>query len=173
MDCSPPGSSVHGDPLGKNAAVGYHFLLQRIFLTHGSNSGLLHCKWILYHRATWETHWKTLPCDYPGNPHGVPKPDASLILQNKRRQSHSLLAASCAALLGSPPGSEGHPGLCRAFGCGPSPSAVPALLPFLSLPLLKTLPTARLSLSYSSRQTPTLMSVSCHHQLLPLNCATF
>ena len=56
MDCSPPGSSVHGDPLGKNAAVGYHFLLQRIFLTHGSNSGLLHCKWILYHRATWETH---------------------------------------------------------------------------------------------------------------------
>lgn len=35
----------------------------------------------------------------------------------------------------------GHPSLCRAFGCGPSPRAVPSLLPFLSPPLLKTLPT--------------------------------
>ena len=28
MDCSLPGSSVHGDSLGKNAGVGCHFLLQ-------------------------------------------------------------------------------------------------------------------------------------------------
>ena len=28
MDCSPPGSSVHGDSLGKNTAVGCHTLLQ-------------------------------------------------------------------------------------------------------------------------------------------------
>ena len=27
-DCSPPGSSVHGDSPGKNAGVGCHFLLQ-------------------------------------------------------------------------------------------------------------------------------------------------
>ena len=26
VDCSPPGSSVHGIPTGKNAGVGYHFL---------------------------------------------------------------------------------------------------------------------------------------------------
>ena len=28
MDCSPPGSSVHGDSPGKNTEVGCHFLLQ-------------------------------------------------------------------------------------------------------------------------------------------------
>ena len=31
LDCSPPGSSVHGDSPGKNTGVGYHALLQRIF----------------------------------------------------------------------------------------------------------------------------------------------
>ena len=49
MDCSPPGSSVHGILLGKNTGVGCHFLLQGIFLTQGSNPGLLHCRQILYH----------------------------------------------------------------------------------------------------------------------------
>ena len=34
---------------GKNTRVGCHFLLQGIFLTQGSNRGLLHCTWILYH----------------------------------------------------------------------------------------------------------------------------
>ena len=34
---------------GKNTGVGCHFLLQGIFLTQGSNPGLLHCRWILYH----------------------------------------------------------------------------------------------------------------------------
>ena len=33
---------------GKNTAVGSHFLLQGIFLTQGSNPGLLQCRWILY-----------------------------------------------------------------------------------------------------------------------------
>ena len=33
MDCSPPGSSVHGDSPGKNTGVGSHSLLQGIFLT--------------------------------------------------------------------------------------------------------------------------------------------
>ena len=33
MDCSPPGSSVHGDSLGKNTGVGCQALLQGIFLT--------------------------------------------------------------------------------------------------------------------------------------------
>ena len=34
---------------GKNTGVGCHFLLQRIFLTQGSNPDLLHCRQILYH----------------------------------------------------------------------------------------------------------------------------
>ena len=37
MDCCPSGSSVHGDSPGKNIQVGCPFLLQRIFLTQGSN----------------------------------------------------------------------------------------------------------------------------------------
>ena len=47
LDCSPPGSSVHRI-LGKNTGVGSHALLQGIFLTQGSNPGLLHCRRILY-----------------------------------------------------------------------------------------------------------------------------
>ena len=43
MDCSPPGSSVHGDSPGKNTGVGCHALLQGIFPTQGSNPGLLYC----------------------------------------------------------------------------------------------------------------------------------
>ena len=49
MDCSPPGSSVHGDNPVKNTGVGCHSLLQGIFPTQGSNPGLLYCKQILYH----------------------------------------------------------------------------------------------------------------------------
>ena len=49
MDCSLPGSSVRGDSPGKNTGVRCHALLQGIFPTQGSNPGLLHCKWILYH----------------------------------------------------------------------------------------------------------------------------
>ena len=48
MDCSPPGSSVHGDSPGKNTGMGCHALLQGIFPTQGSNPGLPHCRWILY-----------------------------------------------------------------------------------------------------------------------------
>ena len=49
MDCSPPGSSVHGDAPGKNTGVGFHALLQGILPTQGSNTGLLHRRQILYH----------------------------------------------------------------------------------------------------------------------------
>ena len=48
MDCSSPGSSVHGDSLGKNTGVGCHVLLQGIFPIQGSNPGLPHCRWSLY-----------------------------------------------------------------------------------------------------------------------------
>ena len=48
MECSPSGSSVHGDSPGKNSGVGCHFLLQGIFLTQGLNPGLLHCRQTLY-----------------------------------------------------------------------------------------------------------------------------
>ena len=49
MDCTVPGSSVHGIFQAKNTAVGCYFLLQEIFPTQGSNPGLPHCGQMLYH----------------------------------------------------------------------------------------------------------------------------
>ena len=49
MDCSPPGSSVHGDSPDKNIGVDCHALLQGTFPTWGRNPGFPHCRWILYH----------------------------------------------------------------------------------------------------------------------------
>ena len=48
MDCSPPGSSVHGDSPGENTGVGCYAFLQGIFPTQGLNPRLLLCRWILY-----------------------------------------------------------------------------------------------------------------------------
>ena len=59
MDCSLPGSSVHGDSPGKNTGVVCHALLQGIFLTQGLNLPLL-CL----------LHWQvdSLPMRHLGNP---------------------------------------------------------------------------------------------------------
>ena len=48
MDCSPPGSSVHGDSPSRNTGVGSHAFLQGILPTQGSNPGLPDCRQILY-----------------------------------------------------------------------------------------------------------------------------
>ena len=58
MDCSPPGSSVHGNSPGKNTREGCHALLQGIFPTQGSNPGLLHCRQFLYRLSTYLAHGK-------------------------------------------------------------------------------------------------------------------
>ena len=44
----PARSPCPWNPPGKNTGVGCHFLLQGMFLTQGSNPGLLHCRQILY-----------------------------------------------------------------------------------------------------------------------------
>ena len=52
MDCNSPGSSVHGVLQARIlewVAILSHSFLQGIFLTKGSNPGLLHCRKILYH----------------------------------------------------------------------------------------------------------------------------
>ena len=41
IDCSPPGSSLHGHSPGENTGVNCHALLQGIFLTQGLNPCLL------------------------------------------------------------------------------------------------------------------------------------
>ena len=58
MDSCLPGSSVHGDSLGKNTGVGNLSLLQGIFVTQELNQGLLHCRRILYqwsYQGSWHT----------------------------------------------------------------------------------------------------------------------
>ena len=90
MDCSPPGSSVHGDSSGKNTGVGCHALLQGIFPTQGLNPGVPHCTWILYplshqgspltpyqsnftltfHFHALEKKWQPTPVFLPGESQG-------------------------------------------------------------------------------------------------------
>ena len=56
MDCSPPGSSLHGI-IQSRILVGFQDLLQGILLNQESNLcllHLLHCRQILYHQATKE-----------------------------------------------------------------------------------------------------------------------
>ena len=55
MDCSRPGSSVHGDSPGKNTIVGCHALLQGIIPTQELSPGLPHCSQILYHLNNQES----------------------------------------------------------------------------------------------------------------------
>ena len=57
MNCSPPGSSVPADSLGKNTGVGCHYFLQGIFFTQG-----------LSLRSLCLLHWQagSLPLVPPG-----------------------------------------------------------------------------------------------------------
>ena len=59
MGYSPPGSSVHGKPPGKNTGVDCHALLQEIFTNHGLNPHLL----CFLHRQLG-----SLPLTPPGKP---------------------------------------------------------------------------------------------------------
>ena len=56
---------------GKSTGMGCYFLLQRIFLTQGSNPGLLHCRQMLYplsHRDPISIHgWGISPGEGNGN----------------------------------------------------------------------------------------------------------
>ena len=60
MNCSLPVSSVHGDSPGENTGVGCYALLQGIFPTQRSNSGLPHmgCE-VKQHLFFFKQHFKT------------------------------------------------------------------------------------------------------------------
>ena len=73
MDCSPPGSSVHGDSPGKNTGVGYHALLRGIFLAQETNWGLLADRFF----TSWATReaprrWCQISWIVPGMGRGSP-----------------------------------------------------------------------------------------------------
>ena len=54
MDCSQPGSSVHRIFQARILEWVVISYSRGIFLTQGLSACLLHCRRILYHRATWE-----------------------------------------------------------------------------------------------------------------------
>ena len=61
----PTGLLCPWDSPSKNTRMGCHVLLQGIFLTQGSNLGLLHCRQILYylnHRFKCQTPMPSAPC---------------------------------------------------------------------------------------------------------------
>ena len=63
------------DSPGKNTGVGSFSLLQEIFPTQGSNTGLPHCRWILYQLNPKGSprilEWVNYPSSHPGD---LPKP---------------------------------------------------------------------------------------------------
>ena len=72
MDCSPPGSSVHGDSPGKNTGVGCHALLQGNLPDTGIEPTSLMSPVLtggfFTTRGTWEAPWfftalKIVPCE--------------------------------------------------------------------------------------------------------------
>ena len=79
MDCSLPGFSAHGGYQGKNIRMGSDSLLQGIFPTQGSNTDLLHCRWILYHLThqgssrilEWVAYPSSRGSSWPRNQPGV------------------------------------------------------------------------------------------------------
>ena len=77
MDCSPRGSSVHGDSPGKNTATGCHFLFQRIFPIRG----LIWVSFIANAAAAKLLQSRLTLCDpIDGSPPGSPIPG---ILQSR------------------------------------------------------------------------------------------
>ena len=54
------------DAPSKNTGVGFHFVLQGIFPTQGSNPGLLHCRWILYYLIHQGSPGRSKSSDKPG-----------------------------------------------------------------------------------------------------------
>ena len=116
MDCSLPGSPVHGDSPGKNTEVGCHALLQ-IFPTQGLNPGLPHCKppgKQLNSTAAAAKSLQSCPtlCDpRDGSPPGSPVPGifqartlewVAISFSNAWKWKAKVKSLSCARLLATP-----------------------------------------------------------------------
>ena len=107
MDCSPPGSSVHGILPGKNTGEGCHFLLQRIFRTQRLNPGLLH--W-------WEEY---LPSEPPGKVVCLNNPSKETSAPGATHRSHSYFRTfqNFPSLSGKNPRTSLRPHTCRSQTC--------------------------------------------------------
>ena len=89
MDCSLPGSSIHGILQARILEWVAISFSRGIFLTQGSNPGLLHCRQTLYplshqgslpsrrpgfdpwvRKIPWRRKWHDTPVFFPGKSHG-------------------------------------------------------------------------------------------------------
>ena len=126
MDCSPPGSFVHGILQLKNTGVGCHSLLQGIFPTQGSNPSILSLlRWqarFLTSSASWvfRSLNNFVDCEclhthtYPRSKLSLPAPEGHDALPNARgslvhglargRTHTPYLAEALALLLSQVPG---------------------------------------------------------------------
>ena len=86
VDCSLPGSSVHGESPGKSTRVSNHALPHGIFPTQGSNLCLLY---LLY----WQVG--SLPLAPPGKPSGVTKESDVTQKRNNSNKTAPLQGISC------------------------------------------------------------------------------
>ena len=81
INCSPPARLLcPWNFPGKNTGVGGHSLLQEIFPTQASNSGLLHCRQILYpliYKRLYLISCILLPSITPNKLIGLPPPGMS------------------------------------------------------------------------------------------------
>ena len=71
VDCSSPGSSVHGDSPGQNTVVGCHALLQGLFPTQVFTPGLMNCSRFFTIWATREAHFSPSSLENRAQRHDV------------------------------------------------------------------------------------------------------
>ena len=117
MNCSPPGSSVHGILHSKNTKAGSRALLQGIFQTQGSNPLLL----CLLHRQ---------PGSLPLAPPGKPKADTALVQITLYSPSSSQLPSDSALQFSSV--AQSCPTLCNPTNRSPPGLPVHHQLPELA-----------------------------------------
>ena len=188
-DCIPPGSPVHEESPGKNTGVGCHALLQGIFPNQRSNPSLLHCRWILYCRATGEAHlcillqFKQKTLEWPGLwGHYIEEGDISPISDHsrfslrdaifacdKRGRNHRASTTSWCPRLGSEDAKVTGTHILRGRMAGHSEEmiavwALQRLLPgVLSKPL--TLPAPVSSYFSHSQTAPQSQHQACSHEI--------
>ena len=105
MRCSPLGTSVRGDSLGKNIGVGCHDFPQGIFPTQVSNPVLLHFRQILYHLSH---QGSPRILEWVANPFSRGSSDPGIELGSPALQADSL-----------PSEQQGSPCFSQGTGCFP------------------------------------------------------
>ena len=119
IDCSPPGSLVHGDSQGKNTGVGCHARLQGIFPTQGLNPRLPHCRQILYHLSHQGSpkilEWVAYPFSGDLSDPGIEPGSPALQVDSLSAELPGKIQGAQNPLEFWPPGGAHHWGLEKSF----------------------------------------------------------